>query len=50
MTATECQRCSTDQWDYGSGCIDGYWYGHCGSVDCTGMCEFEGACDCECHD
>jgi len=47
---TECERCSEERWDSGSGCINGDWYEPCESEYCYGMCDYAGKCGCECHD
>lgn len=36
----------TNDWE---GCIDGRWYVPCGHENCTGWCEDDGDCRCECH-
>ena len=44
-----CNSCSDDVPFETEGCIDGGWYGPCGSEFCGGICEYKGDCPCQCH-
>lgn len=44
------ENCDCDDWSYGEGCIEGSVYGYCGWDICDGMCEYQGKCECECHE
>lgn len=47
-TSTEPHVCEDTDVDYVV-CIDGIVYGYCESENCTGGCESQGSCYCECH-
>lgn len=48
MEPESCVDCN--DWEYGEGCIEGSIYGWCDSDMCSGLCEYLGKCECDCHE
>lgn len=46
MVLANCGHDEYGQSDW-AGCIDGEWFGPCSEADCTGMCHYEGSCNCQ---